>query len=194
MSLRNRVTPMGDVVAAPGRGTLMGNRGVLHAPDGTLVRGWAHRAWISCTLSWRGRRLPLLEPGRYTQLFLLDEAVALAAGHRPCALCRRPAHLAWKEAAGLDLPAPALDARLHAERLDGRTRRLHPLPWSGLPDGAVALLDDVPVAVRGASVVSWLPVNAWGDAQPRPASGTASVLTPPTSLAVLEGGYPLTPR
>lgn len=189
MSARNRVSPLGDVVAAPGRGAWMGNRGVLHDRTGRLTRSWAGRAWITCALSWRGQRLPLLEPGRYTQLFLLDEAVALAAGHRPCARCRRASYDAYRDALGERLAAPALDARLHAERLDGTARRLHAADWTALPDDAVVLLGETPAKVAGDRLLPWLPANAWGDPLPRPTSGTAVVVTPPTSLAALAGGF-----
>jgi hypothetical protein len=89
MPLRNRVTPFGDIIATEARGLLFGNRGVLHDAEGILVRAWQVRRWIDCRLEFKGRRRPLLRPGRFTELFFLDEATALAAGHRPCAECRR---------------------------------------------------------------------------------------------------------
>ena len=98
MPLRNRVTPFGEIEVHPARGTLMGNRGILHGDDRTLgARRWAHRAWIVCVLSFRGRRRVVMTPGRYTELFFLDEAVALAAGHRACAECRNAAYRRYRE-------------------------------------------------------------------------------------------------
>src|SRR5215208_5500627 len=90
MALQNRVTPDGDLIADPARGLVYGNRGCLHDADGAIRRRYAGRRWIACRLQFRGwRRSPLLQPGRFTELFFLDEATAFAAGHRPCALCRR---------------------------------------------------------------------------------------------------------
>src|SRR6476469_9350587 len=96
--LQNRVTPFGEIVAVPERGTMLGNRGILHDADGRLRRRWAGRAWICCLLEFRGRRDPVMAPGHYTRLFFLDEPTALAAGHRPCAYCRRTAYLAFRSA------------------------------------------------------------------------------------------------
>lgn len=89
MPLQNRVTPTGAVIAAAGRGTFMGNRGILHDDTGRIVRASRNRAWLICRLDFKGRRRELMRPGTYTELFFLDEAVALAAGHRPCGECRR---------------------------------------------------------------------------------------------------------
>src|SRR6478736_8868570 len=103
--LRNRVTPLGELVADPARGLVYGNRGCLHDDRGRIRRRYAGRRWIACRLEFRGRRrAALMQPGRYTELFFLDEATALAAGHRPCAECRRPDY----------------------DRFVARWRRLHP--------------------------------------------------------------------
>jgi hypothetical protein len=92
MPLQNRATPFGVIVASEARGNLMGNRGCLHDDNRALSRRrWTTRAWVTCLLSFKGRRRQLMRPGHYTELFFLDEATALAAGHRPCAECRREA-------------------------------------------------------------------------------------------------------
>ena len=119
--LQNRVLPTGDIVAIPARGTMTGNRGILHRPDKTLgAARWRHKAWICCTLDWQARRREVMAPNRWTELFFLDEAVALAAGHRPCAYCRRAAYLAfraaWARASGATPKAPEIDATLHGAR------------------------------------------------------------------------------
>ncbi len=197
----NRVTPLGDVVTASLRGAWMGNRGVIHGgrdgPAGhEIVRSHTTLAWITCALAHRDWVAPRWEPGRWTALFFHDEAVALAAGHRPCALCRRPAFAAYRdlvrEAVGERLMAPDLDRRLHTERLDPATRRRrwHDEPWSGLPDGAFVIVDGQPTLVTGDGLRAWT-VQGYGDPQPRPRRGTVSVVTPPTSLAALRGGYPV---
>lgn len=105
MPKRNRVTPAGEIVAVAERGTLMGNRGVLHAAAGDIRRTWQLKRWIACVLTFKGRRRSVMAPGRYTELFFLDEATALAAGHRPCAECRRDRFARrWLEEAGRDVP------------------------------------------------------------------------------------------
>jgi hypothetical protein len=151
MPLQNRVTPFGAIVAVPERGTLMGNRGILHDAAGALRRRWATRAWICCLLEFRGRRDPVMAPGHYTRLFFLDEPTALAAGHRPCAYCRREAYRSFRAAwaagsahlgLGTEPRAAEIDRVLHAERLgpDG-SKRLHPAELADLPDGAFVLED-----------------------------------------------------
>ncbi|WP_076263552.1 hypothetical protein [Intrasporangium flavum] len=199
----NRVTPFGEVVAAPGRGSWMGNRGRLHEGAGTrqVRRHHVGRAWITCALAFRDRRVEQWHPGRYTPLFFLDEAVALAAGHRPCAECRRADFVRFRDlvAAGVGverLAAPDLDRLLHEERWDSRhrTRRLHAAPWADLPDGAFVVLDAGPARVAGDAVVPWRPDNSYapaGQSLARPSRGTATVLTPPSSLDALRRGYPV---
>src|SRR6202451_2054834 len=98
VSRQNRVTPFGDLVATPERGTFMGNRGVLHDAEGRIKRVWQLKRWIVCVLEFRGRKRQVMTPGRYTELFFLDEATALAAGHRPCAECRRQRFNAFRDA------------------------------------------------------------------------------------------------
>src|SRR5207248_3544372 len=123
MPRQNRVTPFGDIIATPDRGTFMGNRGVLHDAEGRIKRAWQLKRWIVCVLDFKGRKRRVMTPGRYTELFFLDEATALAAGHRPCFACRWPDArafaIAWACAFALSPPprADAMDGRLHAERL-----------------------------------------------------------------------------
>src|SRR6266480_490337 len=147
MPYRNRVTPYGDIIASAARGRFMGNRGSLHR--GTdIVRQWNGRRWITCVLEFRGWRAPQWQSGRWTALFFHDEAVAMAAGHRPCALCRRSDYEryrdAWECAFGSRLGADDMDAVLHRDRLDRRMKRLHPFPWPDVPDGAFVDVDGWP--------------------------------------------------
>jgi hypothetical protein len=97
--LRNRVAPSGEILATAARGTFMGNRGILHDENRRIVRQSRSDAWLICLLDFRGRRRQVMSPGTYTELFFLDEAVALAAGHRPCGECRRTHHRAFIDAA-----------------------------------------------------------------------------------------------
>src|SRR3982074_3333592 len=141
MPLRNRVTPFGEIVALPGRGTLMGNRGVLHDAQRTIVRDSQVRRWIACRLEFRGRHRAVMSPGSWTELFFLDEAAAFAAGHRPCAECRhadfRNFQAAWRAVyPGPQPMADAMDAQLHAERRQGPwTKRTYLAEISELPGG-----------------------------------------------------------
>src|SRR3954468_20509383 len=151
MPLQNRVTPLGELVADPARGLVYGNRGCLHDAEGQVRRAYAGRRWIACRLEFRGRRRsPLVRPGRYTSLFFLDEATAFAAGHRPCAECRRADYdrfvVLWRELHPDDAGADAIDTRLHGERLDAVTRaqRHHEASLDALPDGAFVLRDGAP--------------------------------------------------
>jgi hypothetical protein len=191
MAERNRVTPFGEIVAIEQRGLFMGNRGSLHR-DRTIVRPWQVRRWITCVLEFKGWVAPRWVPGRWTPLFFWDEAVALAAGHRPCALCRRVDFKRWMdgwESAFGDRPkVDPVDRRLHVERLDGRRQRRHPMRWVDLPVGAFVVVGDVPAVVLADRLVQWSPAG-YGAATDRPAVGDAVVLTPPSTVAVLRHGY-----
>src|SRR5919197_6687287 len=150
MPLQNRVTPLNELIADPARGLVYGNRGCLHDDTGAIRRRYATRRWIACRLEFKGwHRHPLLQPGKFTELFFLDEATAFAAGHRPCALCRREDYnrfgALWPGETGAD----AIDARLHAERWHGGARRVHDAALDELPDGAFVLEDRAPHLVLG---------------------------------------------
>ena len=195
MTLRNRVTPLGDLVAEPGRGLVYGNRGCLHDDQGRIRRRYAGRRWIACRLRFRGwHREPLLQPGRFTELFFLDEATAFAAGHRPCALCRREDYLRfgeiWRSLHPGETGADGIDARLHAERVDPRTRGhlLHEAPLDELPDGAYVLRDGRPFLVIGGELLRW--TSAGYDVRvPRPARARTTLITPPSLVEVLRAGW-----
>ena len=186
--MQNRVTPLGDVVAIALRGRWMGNRGCLHE-DTTLVRHHRGRRWIICEPDYKGWRAAQWAPGRYTVLFFHDEAVAFAAGHRPCALCRHPAFEAYRAPLGRPT-APDLDDRLQSERWEGGRRRLHRRPWSAVPPGAFVLDEDEAALVSDEALVPWR-ASGYGPRRARPTRGDAQVITPPSSLTVLASGYPL---
>src|SRR5437870_2829078 len=146
MPLQNRVTPLGEIVATAQRGLFTGNRGIIHDPatKTLLNRRWATKAWIICLCEFRGRRREVMATRSWTELFFLDEATALAAGHRPCFYCRRDDanrfRAAWEKGNGVaDIRAREMDAVLHRERLERGKKRLHPLPIpvAQLPDGAM---------------------------------------------------------
>jgi len=197
MALQNRVTPGGEIVADPARGSLMGNRGILHDAQRRLgVARWRHPHWIYCRLAFNGRRRAVMTPGRYTELFFLDEATALASGHRPCCECRRDDfrrfQAAWRQAFGQAAAAGAIDRALHRARVEPRSRcqvRFE-AGLDDLPDGAFVLLPDAtssPMLVEGDRLHPWTP-GGYGPARGR-GSGRVSVLTPAPTLAVLHAGY-----
>lgn len=187
---RNRVTPLGDIVAIPLRGAWTGNRGCLHRGR-EIVRFHAGDLWIICALDFNGRWHEQWRPRRFTWLYFHDEAVALAAGHRPCGECRHAAYAAYKDAVGAS-SAKELNRRLHAERIVRGThrRRLHPMPWRELPDGTFALVDETPMLVVGDALTAW-GTAGYGARRPRPRAGEARVITPPTSVSALRAGYPV---
>jgi hypothetical protein len=194
VALQNRVTPFGEIVALAERGTLMGNRGVLHDDERKLVRPWQLRRWIACRLEWRGRKRPVMAPRRYTELFFLDEAAALAAGHRPCAECRNADYKRfqrlWASCFGTRLGADAIDAILHSERLDGRNKRTYRAQFASLPDCTYVRIDGAAHVVWNGTLVSW-GAGGYGKRVARPRWGSVDVLTPPAIVAILRAG--LTP-
>ena len=195
MPLQNRVSPFGELLAVPARGTLFGNRGGrFHTDAQTLrTRRWVSRRWICCVLAFKGRHRNVW--GRfYTELFFLDEPTALAAGHRPCFECRRKDAETfaegWREAQNLSArpSADEMDEVLHDERLNGRAKRLHRRPIDVLPDGAFMVMDGEPFAIRGDVLLHWIP-QGYDTRNERPHGLIVDVLTPPAILAVLSAGY-----
>ncbi|ABD88696.1 hypothetical protein [Rhodopseudomonas palustris] len=211
MPLQNRVTPTGEIVAAPQRGMFTGNRGIIHDPaTRTLLnRRWSSAAWITCVCDFRGRRRDVMATPSWTELFFLDEATALAAGHRPCFLCRREDaekfRDAWQRGNGVArADAKDIDAALHAERLAGRAKRLHPLPCAieELSDGAMLqagvtlqaarnvdranIADAICYLVVGGRVLLW---SFDGYRAVDVALRDAQLLTPPSTLRALAAGY-----
>ena len=195
MARQNRVTPWGEIIATPERGTCLGNRGVLHDEQGRIRRPWQVRRWLLCRLEFNGRRRVVMAPNRYTELFFLDEATGLAAGHRPCFECRRADAVAfaaaWARAQRLNAPpqAPDMDVVLQEKRLVGREKRRHRAALDALPDGAMIVLEnDAPLAVRGDALLPWS-FSGYAAARPRPRGIEVELLTPPAIVAALSAGY-----
>lgn len=187
--LQNRVLATGEIVAHPARGRFMGNRGILHDDMQRLGRArWRHKAWVTCRLVWKDWHRKVMTPGAYTELFFLDEAVAFAAGHRPCGLCRHEDYVAFRAALGLTGPVSELDRLLHAERATPRTftQRHHLAESDTLPDGTI-ILDNAPKLLLG-DVMYPVRADGYGKPQAR-AVGTVSVLTPPLSRRAFKNGY-----
>lgn len=201
MPRQNRVTPFGEITATPERGTFMGNRGVLHDEDGHIRRAWQVRRWLLCLLEFRGRHRVVMSPGRYTELFFLDEATGLAAGHRPCFECRRERFLAFQAAwrAGRSgkrksslPPAGEMDDRLHAERVGpNQTKITFPARLGDLPDGVFIQRPATPgeaFLLWGGSLLLLSPGKYQGKV-PYRAGEEVLVLTQRSTVAVIRAGY-----
>ncbi len=194
MPLQNRVTPTGDIIATAHRGMFTGNRGIIHDPaTKTLTRRWAGKAWLTCVCEFRGRRREVMGGRSWTELFFLDEATAFAAGHRPCFYCRRDDanrfRAAWEAGNGVkERRARDIDAVLHGERLNGRTKRLHPLsmPLAALPDGAMLQEGAESYLIVQGGALLWSPA---GYRQVQSAPQAAMLLTPPSTLQAFRAGY-----
>jgi len=195
MPLQNRVTPFGDIVAIPQRGMFTGNRGIIHDPvTRTLLnRRWAGKAWLVCLCEYKDRRRAVMGRRSWTELFFLDEAVALAAGHRPCFFCRRQAAEAFREAWSKDraakLPLAAeMDAVLHAERLERERKRLHGSLGSmdELPDGTLIAAAGEAYTLAQGRAFRW---TVCGYEGPLEMPRANAVLTPPSTLGALRAGY-----
>lgn len=197
MPLQNRVTPEGEIIAVQARGSMMGNRGgTLHNEKKELRRRrWVSRQWICCLLSFNSRHREVMAPNHYTELFFLDEATALAAGHRPCFECRRQDFLSfattWAKAEGRAdrATASAMDEVLHAERVDRHgSKVVWESPVSALPPGTFVRLDGRPHLVLRGGLAVWTPAG-YSAVRPRTDAAMVEVLTPKTIVAVLAAGY-----
>lgn len=195
MPLQNRVSPFGEIVATAHRGRFTGNRGIIHDPaTRTLLnRRWSSKAWITCVCEFRGRRRKVMSRRSWTELFFLDEATSFAAGHRPCFYCRRDDATAfrdaWAEGNRLSKPyATEMDAMLHSERLDGRVKRVHPLPVpiSGLPDGAMIAAGGESYLVAKGDTWRW---SFAGYSHVSMPLADAKLVTPPSIVNAFRAGY-----
>jgi hypothetical protein len=174
----------------------MGNRGVLHDESRRVVAAWRLRRWIACTLTFKERRRQVFAPRRYSELFFLDEATALAAGHRPCAECRRKRYEEFREAwaagrgVGAGRPrADDIDRVLHAERVrGGGDKKMHDAALGSLPDGTLVEWDGRPHLLRRGRLLPWS-FAGYGTGSPAPASARVRVLTPESIVAAIRSGF-----
>lgn len=197
MPLQNRVSPFGAIEAVAARGLLTGNRGILHDAGRRLGKArWRHRSWIACRLDFGNVRRVPMSPGTWTELFFLDEAVALAAGHRPCAHCRREAYGRFARAFrdGLELAgmprAGEIDRALHAARIEPGTRiqRSFEADAASLPDGCfIEPAEDEAWLVSRPFALRW--THRGYDAGREMPRGRVRVLTPAPTVAALRAGY-----
>ncbi len=190
-------------MADPARGTLMGNRGCLHDEHGAIRRFHAGKRWIFCRLEFKGRKRELMQPGRYTELFFLDEATAFAAGHRPCAECMRDRLREFQEAWAAANPggteptpsAPALDRALHAERIGRRREKVTFKAKVGeLPDGVLVIPADqngaepAPRLIWQGAAWRWA-LTGYSDATPLDSGAPVDVLTPRSTVRSFGAGF-----
>jgi hypothetical protein len=179
----------------------MGNRGVLHDAEGHIKRAWQVKRWLVCVLEFRGRKRTVMTPNSYTELFFLDEATALAAGHRPCAECRHDRFLdfckAWQMAHPKDgnsqrPTAAQIDDRLHAERLTpDRSNRCFSESVDDLPDGVFVRVEAwgaKEFLIWGDSLLAWSP-GGYQEHRPRQRGKRAWVVTPSSTVEAIRAGY-----
>ncbi|HXD96002.1 MAG TPA: hypothetical protein VN646_05650 [Candidatus Acidoferrum sp.] len=197
MPRQNRVTPFGELITTPHRGTLMGNRGCLHDAEQRIRHPFTLKRWIHCVLEFKGRRRAIMTPGRYTELFFLDEATALAAGHRPCAECQRERYRLfrehWAAASGIaGVPsADGMDDVLHAERLEaGRGKRTYTARLAQLPAGVMVADEAHAYLVLDGALLPWAP-EGYGPRRSASAAAEMRVLTPRSIVDVIARGYPV---
>lgn len=199
MPKRNRVTPFGEIIAVPDRGTFMGNRGVLHDDRGRIVREWKLKRWLICLLEFKNRKRIVMTPGRWTELFFLDEATALAAGHRPCAECRRKRYTdfctAWAKANGRGrsrpLRAAEIDEQLHRERVEADySKKMYRAILKNLPDGVMVTFAESrqPWLLWRGRLHAWSP-GGYRAARRRQSRTETLVLTPKSTVRAIQAGY-----
>ena len=194
MTLQNRVQPDSRILAITARGTMTGNRGIIHGPNRVLAtKRWSHKAWIYCELHWQGRKRQVMTGHNWTELFFLDEALAMSAGHPPCGYCRSGAYVkfvdAWEAVTGLRPKASEMDAMLHPARVTrDRSHMTHQARIATLPAGAMILHDNVAHLVGAHFLFPYAP-DGYGAKVPHPRCSDVTVLTPAPMVAVLDNGY-----
>ncbi|MES2418397.1 MAG: hypothetical protein V4541_09430 [Bacteroidota bacterium] len=195
---QNRVNPFGDIIATEARGAWLGNRGQLHGTGKTILRPFKHKAWIICQLEFKGRRREIMAPNLWTELFFLDEATALAAGHRPCFECRREAaqhfKLAWlsgNPGFGFNPKTPIgqIDDVMQQERINKEGQKItFEATLKDLPDGTFIQLANQPYLIANNMIYQWSPFG-YATGKPIASSTKAMVLTPKSIVKALKNGY-----
>ena len=194
MPRQNRVTPFGEIVAVPERGTMMGNRGRLHDLQGRIRRTWQVKRWLVCLLEFHGRQRTVMGPNSYTELFFLDEATGLAAGHRPCFECRRKAFEAFAVAFAsgnrIALPtAGMIDERLHAERIGAKNlKKTFRRRADDLPEGTFVVVDGAAHLIWRGRLLRWSP-GGYIASRRFSKLDQVTVLTPRSTVRAIRAGY-----
>lgn len=199
MTKQNRVDPWGRLNAVAAKGSWLGNRGILHNDRQEIVAPWRHKSWVTCRLDFRGVKREIFSPGSYSELFFLDEATALAAGHRPCAECRRQRYNEFKElwcTANLDgaqaskVPIAAIDERLHAERAaSGGQKVTFQTELQAIPPGTMIELDGAAYLYWARRLHQWSPEGYSPSRIMTTPTMRVTVLTPASIVKVLRLGF-----
>jgi hypothetical protein len=200
MPKQNRVTPWGEIITAAAHGTLMGNRGCLHDAQQQIRKLYQGKRWIICKLKFKSRHRVVMSPGLYTELFFLDEATALAAGHRPCAECSREQfdyfRILWAQAnpqlaKRRKPPAPFIDNVLHMERVTVDNQKVvYEERLSRLPNGSFVTLsnDEQAYLVLDTALLLWSP-QGYLQKITRKNDRLVQVLTPRSIVKALAAQY-----
>jgi hypothetical protein len=198
MMRQNRVDPFGHLIRTKARGSLWGNRGALHNENQEIVRPFRLEQWITCTLDYKGIRREIMGLNRLTELFFLDEATSFAAGHRPCALCRRPDFMAFKSAwlAGNKqyefhpkISIRQIDHIMHTERIGDHMQKItYANSLRNLPDGTFVTYEDDPYLLRNQKLYKWSP-SGYETALMPAGKEKVSVLTPRSVVKAFKAGY-----
>lgn len=198
MMLQNRVNPLGDLITTKARGAWLGNRGVIHNEHREIVRPYKVKAWITCMLDFRGRHREIMQPGRWTELFFLDEATAFSAGHRPCFQCRYKDHMRFKEywlkgnpEYGFDMQTPIarIDDIIHKQRITkGGAKVTYKAAITGLPNGTFVLYNEQPYLVYNNKLYAWAPAG-YEAGITLPGITMVTVLTPYSFVNMFAAGY-----
>jgi hypothetical protein len=195
--LQNRVDPLGRFIKTSARGSWMGNRGVIHMHK-QITKPFKHKAWITCALEFKGRKRTVMMPGRWTELFFLDEATAFAAGHRPCFECRKGDAQRFKSCwlkgnpvhnFNMTTSINLIDAIIHGERIDKEKKKvMHQQVSSDIPEGTFILMNDDAYVFTNSRLHRW---TAFGyeDGIPVPEGSTLTVLTPHSIVNAFRAGY-----
>lgn len=198
MPLPNGVDPFGGIQSICPSAAWLGNRGELHDAQRRLVRPWKVKEWLTCQISYKGwNRKPLMKPDHYTELFFLDEATALSAGHRPCGMCRRPQFKAFKAAwlRGNGLPATTpsgdLDKFLHSERTNRGNGEGWQRPLETLPPGVMVEWDGRAYLWNGRELREWTPMGYTEVADTGATAVMIRLCTPPSVVDAIAAGYPV---
>jgi hypothetical protein len=196
--LQNRVDPSGNIISTSARGAWMGNRGVIHDHDKRIQRPFRLKAWLICVLEFKNRKRQVMMPDRWTELFFLDEATALSAGHRPCFECRRKDSDRFKASwckgnpeyhFDAKTPIAEIDAVLHGERIDRLQQKVtYQDDIRGLPDGVFIAYNDKPYVIEGACLYPWSAAG-YGEPIVRPPTVQVTVLTPQSTVNAFRRGY-----
>jgi hypothetical protein len=195
--LQNRVDPLGRFIKTSARGSWMGNRGVIHKHK-QITKMFKHKAWITCTLEFKGRKRTVMTPGRWTELFFLDEATAFSAGHRPCFECRKDDAQRFKSCwikgnpthdFSMTTSINKIDEIIHGERIDNEKNKvIHQRISSDIPEGTFILMNNDPYVFTKGRLYRW---TAFGytDSIAVPEASILTILTPHSVVNAFRAGY-----